>query len=96
MPLNRDSHFPSGTQGSEFLDARIYDEDADAVGVMADMFDDDNNDQSVASEATTLRTEGDFRRRAAEVYAEYATQYKSRFKWLRHGLFIETLAQDFR
>ena len=46
--------------------------------------------------AASLRTEKDFRERAAEVYAEYAQAYKKRFKWLRPALFVPQLAKDLR
>ena len=49
-----------------------------------------------AFNAAPLRTEKDFRERAAEVYAEYAKAYKRRFKWLRPALFIPQLAKDLR
>jgi len=88
---------PIGTQDAGLLDARIYDEDADAVSVTADMFDDDDNgDMGKTTQIAPLRTEEDFARRATAVYAEYATQYKSRFTWLRPDLFVTTLAQDVR
>jgi superfamily II DNA or RNA helicase len=93
---------PIGTQGAELLDARIYDEDADAADVTTNLFDDngdDDNGVDVPAEARltgSLRTEDDFKRRAAEVYAEYATQYKRRFKWLRSILFVKTLEKDLR
>ncbi len=86
---------PIGTQDSGLLDARIFDEDADAVNVI-DAFDDDNDNQRMKAETSALRSESDFKRRAAEVYAEYATQYKQRFKWLRSNLFIKALAKDLR
>ncbi len=41
-----------------------------------------------------LRTEDDFRRRAAEVYADYETRQKRRFRWLRPDLFTDELADD--
>ncbi len=83
------------------LDSRVYDEDADAASVTTDLFDDDENSGDEngtvgAQHAAPLRTENDFKRRAAEVYAEYTTQYKRRFKWLRSTLFVRTLEKDLR
>ena len=43
-----------------------------------------------------LRTEAQFRQRAAEAYAQYQTQYRKRFKWLASGLFSQQLAMDLR
>src|SRR2546427_798236 len=34
-------------------------------------------------EVNALSSEAEFKRRAAETYNQYVTQYKSRFKWLR-------------
>lgn len=39
-------------------------------------------------------TPADFAARAAEVYHQYATHYKSRFKWLSPALFMKSLAED--
>jgi superfamily II DNA or RNA helicase len=40
------------------------------------------------------RTDDAFRKRAAEIYAEYSAHYKKRFKWLRPSLFVKSLARD--
>ncbi len=40
--------------------------------------------------------DADFRKRAAEIYAAYAAQWKRRFKWLRPRLFVPQLAADLR
>ena len=57
---------------------------------------DQEDENKPAFNAAPLRTEKDFRERAAEVYAEYAKAYKKRFKWLRPALFIPQLAKDLR
>src|SRR5205085_10629124 len=41
-----------------------------------------------------LRKDADFRKRAAEVYAQYAGQYRKRFKWLSSRLFQKQLTED--
>ncbi|MCI0490242.1 MAG: phospholipase D-like domain-containing protein [Blastocatellia bacterium] len=88
---------PIGTQDAALLDSRIYDEDVDSANATAELLGDENGDAtSEAVETTSLRTEEDFKRRAAQVYAEYAEQYRSRFKWLRSDLFIKALAKDLR
>lgn len=53
-----------------------------------------NADAKAAARPLSLRTEADFRRRAADVYADYETRQKRRFRWLRPGLFTEALADD--
>ncbi len=87
---------PIGTQDAEMLDARIYDEDVDATKVTANMFEDeeDNDENTEPGQKIFLRTEADFKCRAAEIYEEYATQYKRRFKWLSPGLFAKSLTKD--
>lgn len=64
---------PIGTQDAGLLDARIYDEDADAISVTVDMFDDDNDDDRAVAETTALRYRERLKRRVTEVYAEYTT-----------------------
>ncbi len=83
---------PIGTQDSEMLDTRFSDEDSEG-----DLFDDDENGEELLSpEAASLRTEAGFKSHAKEIYAEYAAQYKRRFKWLSPGLFVKTLENDLR
>jgi superfamily II DNA or RNA helicase len=42
----------------------------------------------------TLRSDADFRRRGAEIYADYEIRQKRRFRWLRPDLFTAELAAD--
>ena len=81
---------PLGTQGAELLDTRHYDEDPD--GLLAD----DNDDDDVTDPTATngLRTEADYRTRAAKAYEAYSGSLKNRFKWLPGTLFIKALAKD--
>ncbi|MBI5445655.1 MAG: SWF/SNF helicase family protein, partial [Deltaproteobacteria bacterium] len=82
---------PIGPQAADLLDARVQDEDADPTDRLDFGFSDDDGDEGVPEEVH-LRTEEAFRRKAAEVYAEYAGEYRSRFRWLRPGLFTKSLA----
>lgn len=81
---------PLGTQGAEHLDTRHYDEDPD--GLLAD----DNDDEDVADPTATngLRTEADYRTRAAQAYEAYSGALKGCFRWLPGSLFIKELAKD--
>jgi len=95
--IENNEPLPIGTQDAGMLDARIFDEDADDPGVTGDMFDGDEVDgNGNEEEEVTLRTEEDFRRRSEEVYQQYSTQYKRRFKWLKPTLFIANLERDLR
>lgn len=85
MPL------PIGTQDATLLDDRFCDEDADAV---RDIFENDDEISCAAADVFALRTPEDFKRRAAEIYSQYASQGKSRFDWLRPDLFDKTLAEN--
>lgn len=92
--LENGLEIPLGTQGAELLDTRYYDEDADDALAVQDDEDDENPASDSVLIATTLRSEADFRRRAAEVYKAYSTALKSRFKWLPASLFRKALAAD--
>ncbi|HBH88069.1 MAG TPA: NgoFVII family restriction endonuclease [Syntrophaceae bacterium] len=93
--IERGLPLPIGTQDAGLLDARIFDEDADAIDAIPDMFDEnDSDDEKKPTEIISLRTEEDFRKRAADIYMEYAQQYRTRFKWLRPNVFIKTLGKD--
>jgi len=82
---------PIGTQDAGLLDPGREDEDL----AMRSMFDDNEADEDAEVESVALRSEDDFRRRAAQIYqSEYVARYRSRFKWLRPTLFIAQLAKD--
>jgi len=86
---------PIGTQDAEFLDSRIQDEDMDGTTTQGSLFDEgDNNEENNFSEPICLCDEEGFKKRAESVYAEYATHYKNRFKWLKPDLFVQALADD--
>lgn len=82
---------PLGTQGSDVLDTRQHDEDEEEFA------DRDLDDEAVEPAATTqiagLRTEADYRARAADLYTAYSGPLKRRFKWLPSGLFVNDLAK---
>lgn len=88
--LDTEEPLPIGTQDVTMLDSRFNDADA---SLFAD--DDDDNDEPHAA-PKPLRTERDFRERAADIYAEYAGRFKKRFKWVRPDRFLPQLAKDLR
>jgi len=94
--LDKGLPLPIGTQDSGLLDAGNYDEDVDDPHASAELFEDENGAPGAAGRAPSLRTEGDFRERAAAMYALYSTQFKRRFRWLRSDLFVKSLATDLR
>ena len=94
---------PIGTQDSAALDSRFSDIDPE-LAAQAELFDGNGNGNgngegtppSDAGEAglNGLLTEKDFRRRAGEVYRQYETRERHRFKWLRADRFVAGLATD--
>jgi superfamily II DNA or RNA helicase len=84
---------PIGTQDAEMLDSRFSDDDESEL---FENEDDDDNTNGSQTPALALRTEADYKNRAAEIYREYTGLYKRRFKWLGPGLFIKELAKDLR
>ena len=86
---------PIGTQDAALLDARVYDEDADATSITPSIFaDEDSAGGSNAVSRGALNSEEDFKARAAQIYTEYASVYKNRFRWLRPELFSKALVKD--
>ena len=90
--IGKGEPLPIGTQDVGLLDSRVYDEDS----ISSELFDDDNDEQVIEEKPVSLRTEKEFKARAAEVYTNYAAQFKRRFKWLPPSLFIEELAEDLK
>lgn len=83
---------PLGTQDAAYFDPQVFDEDVEAQ--TGALFENDENEEPESRPmAQPMRTAADFKRRAAEVYQGYTTQYKSRFNWLRSEFFIEELRE---
>jgi superfamily II DNA or RNA helicase len=80
---------PIGTQDASLLDARFHDTDSD-------LFESEDNGDEVGNHQFNghLRTEDEFRWRAAEVYKTYAGALKKQFRWLRADQFQPQLAKD--
>lgn len=83
---------PIGTQGAEFLDAKLGDKDIDDL--LAEPEDMEDNGAENGTAAAFLRDEKAFRERATQVYQRYTTELKKRFKWLSPSLFTKTLETD--
>ena len=83
---------PIGTMDAGLLDPQSFDEDAEtAVG---DVFDPDDGEAREPVETASLRTEEDFRKRAAEIYTGFRNRYWRRFRWLAAEHFVEALRKD--
>jgi SNF2 family DNA or RNA helicase len=86
---------PIGTQDMAALDTRTTDEDADGL-LHSPLFngeEENGNNQNEFDEALP-NTESGFKSRAATLYELYATELKSRFKWLRSDLFVDSLKDE--
>src|SRR6266516_659681 len=86
---------PLGTQDAALLDARANDEDEEAL--LPETAEENEGGTSTLDEiemAVRLDSEATFRRRAAEVYAQYTGPLCRRFKWLRPTLFNAQLKKD--
>ena len=82
---------PVGTQDASLLDVRFNDTDDE---LFADEENGENGDSRPAMHG--LRTDSDFRNRAAEVYATYVGPLKRRFRWIRADRFLPQLAKDLK
>ena len=83
---------PIGTADAGMLDTHSFDEDVDAA--IGDIFEDDDDERTDTTVVSSLRTEVEFRKRAGDIYALYAGQYKRRFRWLSSHHFGEGLRED--
>ena len=92
--IENNEPLPIGPQDAEMLDARLYDEDADAPNIFSNPFDEDNEASDDRVQSPSLSAVEDFRARAAEIYAHYTAEYRRRFKWIRADLFTDALADD--
>jgi phosphoglucomutase len=56
-----------------------YDEDVDDESAGAELIEEDDGGTQKPPQILNLRDTAEFKQRAAEVYQQYATQFKSRF-----------------
>ncbi len=92
--IEHDIPIPIGTQDMGLLDARIHDEDVDAVGALTDIDEDDLDFDDSSEDIERLKTKKAFEEYAEQVYNLYESKYKRRFKWLRSGLMVKELKDD--
>jgi superfamily II DNA or RNA helicase len=83
---------PIGTQDADILDTAVSDQDSDLWEADDD---DDAREEPEMSDAGPL-SEQELRRRAADAYRLYRSQFSRRFKWLRADFFTPALADDLR
>src|SRR5579883_1856754 len=86
---------PIGTQDTGLLQTDLNDEDTDTVAAAAVLDEEEETPENGTIERT-FYSEAELKQQAIATYNEYATRYKSRFKWLRPSLFQKNLARDLR
>jgi superfamily II DNA or RNA helicase len=91
--IDKNLQLSIGTQDAELLDPGIADDEETSMFAEED---NEDGDAENPAEISLLRTDGDFRKRAAEIYGTYGSTWKKRFKWLRSSLFVNQLAEDLR
>ena len=91
--IENDQPLPIGTTDAGMLDTQSNDEDADVA--VSSIFDQEEAEDTPAESAppALLRTEADFRQRASQVYDNFASRYRRRFRWLSPHLFVDDLYQ---
>ncbi len=93
--IEKELPIPIGTQDMGMLDTWANDQDSDLWDPAADNDDNDSVDEPTTTIPQIL-TEEEAESRASVIYDTYATHFRRRFKWLRPGLFDDSLGEDLR
>ena len=87
--------FPIGGIDAALLDSRVNDADPESIDTISSFSDDEDEVSiNVPESQSDLFTTENYKERAANLYKLYSTQYKTRFKWIRSGLFVSDLKQQ--
>ncbi|MCS6989614.1 MAG: helicase-related protein [Chloroherpetonaceae bacterium] len=88
--IENDQPLPIGAQDAALLDTRLTDLDADML------FATDENEEDGDAQTLTVASVAKQKMRALaqDLYQQYATAFKARFKWLRASLFVKALKDD--
>jgi superfamily II DNA or RNA helicase len=89
--IENDLSLPIGTQDMGLLDTWANDEDSDLWDPASD---DEEGDRDPTKQVAGVITEADYKSHAGKIYQRYKKQFYKRFKWLRPGLFEDSLAKD--
>lgn len=95
--IESELEIPIGPQDAALLDTRNTDEDSDSIIFLDSEADSEAEEEviSMGEESLVIEfTEKAYKRRAAEIYAEYSARYRKRFKWIRPSLFRKELSKD--
>lgn len=86
---------PIGRQDVEITDTRATDLDLEFAGE-ASGADDENEAPNPRLGQAMLVSDADFEKRAKELYAEFSSRQRRRFRWLRPQLFVKALEDHLR
>ena len=84
---------PLGALTADLLDPDASDDDTEA-GLYEPPEEAADGQPETKDDAAFLRTEDEYRVRAARVYAQMAGSLRRRFKWIRPSLFVDALSSD--
>lgn len=87
--IQKSLEIPIGTQGAEYLDALSAEGDLDPDSL--DVLGEDETLEKTISLQFGSRNESELRKRASDIYKEYSTTHRKRFKWIRSSLFGASL-----
>ncbi|MEK8015240.1 MAG: helicase-related protein, partial [Candidatus Parabeggiatoa sp.] len=97
--LNNGKDVPIGTQNADLLDfdrdfdSRLNDGDTEDINAKSTSIEADN-DNTITTKASRLKTMAEFQQRAAEIYDIYTSpKAKKRFKWLAARFFSSALSE---
>ena len=91
--IENDLPLPIGTQDMGLLDTWANDEDSEMWAAASDA---DDGDSDPTKRLGSVITEAQFKERAADIYKQYDSHFRRQFKWLRPGVFEDTLGKDLR
>jgi hypothetical protein len=85
---------PVGSQGTEFLDSRLFDEDPDE-STQEELIE-ESDGTAFPNGVGFIFEEDQFGKRAADLYQIYSTHLRRRFRWIDSGLFTKRLSKHLK
>ncbi len=93
--IANDQPIPIGSQSAETLESQAGDVDIDLLGgTLDDDLDEADELEGALNWTMGLRSEAEFRARAADLYTDFQQHRRRQFRWIKPGLFVRELADD--
>ena len=93
--LENDLPLPIGKQASDLVETDFYNiDDRDIEDLNTEFFNDEVTDKN-EPELKIAMDVLDFEKKAKQIYKQYETLHKSKFRWLKSNLFIKKLIDHF-